>query len=136
MKRPPGLEMLKRPQQLRRSSTEAESVLWRNLRNRQLEGYKFRRQMWLCGFIADFGCTEARLIIEADGGQHGDAAEYDKGRSAAFAREGYRVLRFWNNDMIGNLEGVLTAIRAALPSPSHQASPDGPLHLPCRERGA
>ena len=135
MKRPPGNDMLKRARSLRRELTPAERLLWRNLRNRRLEGFKFRCQMWLCGYIADFACPEAKLVVEADGSQHADAEQYDERRSEAFERAGFRTLRFWNNDIFENLDGVLGAIRAVLPSPSHPAAPGGPLPLPKWERG-
>ncbi len=120
MKRPPGIEMLNRPKRLRREMTDAERVLWNHLRARQLAGFKFRRQMWLRGFIADFACIEAGLVVEADGGQHGEAQQYDAARAAAFEAEGYRTLRFWNHDILNNIEGVLLTIREALPSPSRR----------------
>ncbi|HEY1146652.1 MAG TPA: endonuclease domain-containing protein [Allosphingosinicella sp.] len=135
MKRPPGQTMLDRPRQLRRAMTDAETLLWTRLRSRQMGGFKFRRQMWLCGYIADFACLEARLVIEADGGQHDAAQGDDARRTAALAAEGYRILRFWNNDILANLDGVLLTIRDALPSPSHPAAPGGPLPLPNWERG-
>jgi very-short-patch-repair endonuclease len=113
--------------------TDAERLLWAHLRARQLRGMKFRRQMWLCGYIADFACPDAKLVVEADGGQHADQEGYDALRTAAFAREGYRILRFWNHDILTNPDGVLETISAALPSPS-QASP-GPLPLPVPGEG-
>jgi very-short-patch-repair endonuclease len=122
--------MLKRSRELRRDMTEAEALLWSRLRARQLQGFKFRRQVWLGGYVADFACVEARLVVEADGGQHDVRAEADRARTAALAREGYRVLRFWNHDILGNIDGVLMVISDALPSPSHAASPRGPLPLP------
>jgi very-short-patch-repair endonuclease len=134
MKRPPGHARLARARGLRRDMTDAERLLWRHLRGRQLQGLKFRRQMWLCGYIADFACAEAKLIVEADGSQHAEREDYDHGRTDAFAREGYRVLRFWNNDILSNPDGVLQAISAALPSPS-QASL-GPLPLPVPGEGS
>ena len=134
MKRPPGMGMLDRARGLRREMTPQEKILWRELRGRRLEGAEFRRQMWLGGFIADFACPEARLAVEADGSQHADNAAYDEARAAAFDRLGWRTLRFWNNEISTNLDGVLTAIRDALPSPSHAAARRGPLPLPCRER--
>lgn len=91
--------------------------------------------MWLVGFIADFACAEAKLVVEADGSQHADDKEYDEQRSAAFARIGWRTLRFWNNEIRDNLEGVWTAIQYALPSPSRPAASGGPLPLPKWERG-
>jgi very-short-patch-repair endonuclease len=112
--------MLTRARRLRREMTPQEKLLWSHLRDRRLNGAKFRKQMWLEGYIADFACPEARLVVEADGSQHGDNAEYDAQRSAAFARLGWRTLRFWNNEINENLDGVLIAITAALPSPSHR----------------
>ncbi|HYI31367.1 MAG TPA: DUF559 domain-containing protein, partial [Bradyrhizobium sp.] len=135
MKRPPGQEMLGRARRLRREMTPQEEILWSQLRGRRLQGWKFRRQMWLAGFIADFACADACLVVEADGSQHAENADYDKDRGRAFARIGWRTLRFWNNEINDNLAGVLTIIGEALPSPSHPASQGGPLPLPCRERG-
>jgi very-short-patch-repair endonuclease len=135
--------MLERAKMLRREMTPQERILWRHVRDRRLEGAKIRRQMWLAGFVADFACPEARLVVEADGSQHADRAGYDAARAAAFARLGWRTLRFWNNEIDKNLDEVLTAIRAALmdsycrrgethvPSPGQPAA-DHPL--PCRER--
>jgi very-short-patch-repair endonuclease len=130
MKRPPGKEMLGRARTLRRVMTPQEKILWSQLRARRFAGFKFRRQMWLAGYVADFACAEAKLVVEADGSQHADAAAYDDARAAAFARLGWRTLRFWNNEIAEDLDGVLEAIRAALPSPSHPAAPAGPLPLP------
>jgi very-short-patch-repair endonuclease len=129
MKRPPGRDMRQRPRRLRHKSTEAEQLLWGHLRNRRLAGYKFRRQMWLCGFIADFACPEAKLVIEADGGQHADRIEEDARRSAAFVSEGYRTLRFWNHEILGNIDGVLQSIHDALAPASRNQFP-----LPSGER--
>ena len=137
MKRPPGKDMLDRSRRLRRAMTPQEAILWRELRGRRFEGCKFRRQMWLVGYIADFACPRAKLVVEADGSQHAENPEYDAERGLAFERDGWRTLRFWNNEISENLEGVLVAIRTALlvPSPSHPAAPGGPLPLPLRERG-
>ena len=98
---------------LRRRSTEAEARLWTHLRARQLEGAKFRRQMPVAGYIADFACPAARLVIELDGGQHADSTA-DAQRTAAIESAGYLVLRFWNNDVLANTEGALEDIRRAL----------------------
>jgi very-short-patch-repair endonuclease len=122
MRRPPGYDKLERARQLRREMTPQERLLWAHLRDRRLGGAKFRKQMWLAGYIADFACPEARLVVEADGSQHADEAGYDTARERAFAREGWRTLRFWNNEITENLEGVLTVIANALPSPSHPAA--------------
>jgi len=86
------------------------------LRNRQLEGVKFRRQQPLCSYIVDFASFERKLIIEIDGGQHneGKIKERDEERTIRLKEKGYRVMRFWNNDVLTNLEGVLERIREAL----------------------
>jgi very-short-patch-repair endonuclease len=123
MKRPPGYDKLERAQRLRREMAPQENILWGQLRGRRFEGFKFRRQMWLAGYIADFACAEARLVVEADGSQHADNAEYDAERERAFASLGWRTLRFWNNEITENLGGVVTLIANALPSPSRPASP-------------
>jgi very-short-patch-repair endonuclease len=135
MKRPPGHDMLQRARSLRHELTPAERLLWGGLRNARLDGFKFRRQMWLKGYIADFACVEAMLVVEADGSQHGAAEQYDARRSNAFAEEGFQTLRFWNSEIFENLDGVLVAIRAVLPSPSHPAAPGGSLPLPNWGRG-
>ncbi|HEX8620769.1 MAG TPA: endonuclease domain-containing protein [Allosphingosinicella sp.] len=122
MKRPPGYDKLERARRLRRNMTPQERFLWGQLRGRRFAGFKFRKQMWLAGFIADLACPEARLVVEADGSQHADDAEYDARRQRAFARLGWRTLRFWNNEITENLDGVLTLIASALPSPSQAAS--------------
>ncbi len=95
--------------QLRKNATEAEKIVWRCLRNRQLQ-YKFIRQFNVDDkYIVDFVCLEKRLIIELDGGQHSDCAE-DRLRDAYLQDKGYKVLRFWNNDVLNNLEGCLQVI--------------------------
>jgi very-short-patch-repair endonuclease len=101
---------LERARQLRRSSTDAERKLWGRLRNRQLEGLKFRRQVPLFGFYADFFCESANLIIELDGGQHASQAERDANRTKTLQEAGMIVVRFWNNDVMDNIEGVLGEI--------------------------
>jgi very-short-patch-repair endonuclease len=104
---------------LRVEMTDAERVLWRALRAHRLRGIGFRRQAPLGPYIADFVCHALKLVIEVDGGQHSGSAR-DARRDDWMAREGYKVLRFWNNDVLGNLEGVLDRIGreiAAAPSP-------------------
>jgi len=111
---------------LRRAMTDSERRLWSALRGRQLEGAKFRRQQPIGPFIADFVCQEHRLIVEADGGQHGDSPA-DAKRTAFLEDKGYRVLRFWNNDILTNLSGVAEVISAALSTPHPaQAAPESP----------
>ena len=98
---------------LRRESTDTERRLWAILRDRRLAGYRFRRQHPVGDFIVDFACTKHRLVIEADGGQHSDN-KADQRRTAFLEAEGWRVIRFWNNDALANAEGVLETILEAL----------------------
>jgi very-short-patch-repair endonuclease len=97
---------------LRRRSTDAERRLWRHLRSRQLEGARFLRQFPIGGFVTDFACRDARLAIELDGGQY--SAEIDAPRTQVIEAFGYRIIHFWNNDVLANTEGVLEAIRHEL----------------------
>jgi very-short-patch-repair endonuclease len=97
---------------LRADQTDTEELLWSHLRARRLEGEKFVRQLQIDAYVADFACRTARLAIELDGGQH-DAAR-DAARTAIIEKYGYRVLRFWNNDVLVDLDAVLEAIRQAL----------------------
>ena len=95
--------------------TDAERKLWSVLKSHQLDGYGFRRQAPMGPYYADFVCHEIRLVVELDGSQHGepDGLARDRRRDAWFEARGYRVLRFWNNDVLANAEGVVTAIRGA-----------------------
>lgn len=93
---------------MRRQPTDAEKVLWRHLRNRQLAGVKFRRQEPIGPFIVDFVAMDLHLIIELDGGQHEVAG--DARRTAILEDDGYRLIRFWNNDVLQNPDGVLAKI--------------------------
>ena len=98
---------------MRADSTKAENVLWQALRNRQLEGLKFRRQVPLDGYIIDFVCFDAKLIVEVDGGQHSES-DSDAVRDRHFEAAGFRVLRFLNDDVLENIDGVcLTILREA-----------------------
>jgi len=106
-----------RSRRLRRDSTDAERKLWTILRNGQMNGLKFRCQVEIDGYIADSLCPEKRLIIEVDGGQH--APKKDARRTAFLESQGFRILRFWNNDVLQNLDGVWTAIEDALTTPPH-----------------
>src|SRR5580704_1023810 len=94
---------------LRRDATDAERRLWSVLRDRRLSGYRFRRQFPIGRFIVDFACTKHRLIVEADGSQHADS-ESDRERTAWLEEQGWRVLRFWNNDILTNTEGVVETV--------------------------
>ena len=102
--------------ELRRRQTKAEKLLWFKLRNRQLDGTKFRRQQRLGNYIVDFVSFEEKLIIEIDGGQHNErqTKEEDVLRTLWLKNEGYHVLRFWNNDVMQNIDGVLKDIKELL----------------------
>lgn len=113
-----------RARALRRENSDAESVLWRQLRSRRLMGYKFRRQVVIQSYIVDFVCLEAGLIIEADGGQHSHQVAYDARRTARLEGMGYRIIRFWNHEILRELDSVLEQIRVALmEAPSPRPSP-------------
>jgi very-short-patch-repair endonuclease len=111
---------LSRARALRRQSSEAERTLWKYLRGHRLKGFKFRRQVIIDPYIVDFACLEARLIVEADGGQHVEQMAYDKRRTSYLESIGYRVLRFWNHEILHETQSVLERIESALnnaPSP-------------------
>jgi very-short-patch-repair endonuclease len=99
--------------------TDAETKLWQRLRAHRFLGFSFRRQFPVGPYVVDFVCFEARLIVEIDGGQHASAqAAYDAKRDAWLRGEGFRILRFWNNDVLKNLGGVLERVAEALREPS------------------
>ncbi|WJR76344.1 endonuclease domain-containing protein [Bradyrhizobium sp. NP1] len=102
-----------RARRLRHAATDAETALWRRLRSRQVNGSKFVRQEPIGPYTVDFVCRESRLVVEVDGGQHADNAG-DVVRDKWLADHNYRVLRFWNNDVLGNISGVLETIADAL----------------------
>lgn len=104
----------KRARTLRAESTDVERKLWALLRGRRLEGVKFRRQFPIDRYFADFACVEAKLVVELDGGQHTDKADYDEQRSKTLEACGWRVIRFWNSDVIENADGVADTILAEL----------------------
>ncbi|MGH8402157.1 MAG: endonuclease domain-containing protein [Gammaproteobacteria bacterium] len=99
---------------LRIHQTDAEHLLWKFLRNRQLDGRKFRRQVPIGKYIVDFICFESNLIIEMDGGQHMLRQEGDESRTRWLHSEGFTVLRFWNNDVLSQTQAVLEKIRTHL----------------------
>ena len=103
----------RRARNLRRSATDAEQILWRALREMSLP-VNIRRQHPIGRYIADFAIPAHKLVIELDGGQHATAREADARRTQVLKEHGYRVVRFWNNDVTGNLEGVLAMIVAEL----------------------
>jgi very-short-patch-repair endonuclease len=99
--------------ELRRRQSDAEEKLWLNIRNREIVGFKFRRQQAIGKYIVDFISFDMKLIIEIDGGQHNDLdiLEKDKRRTIWLEGQGYRLLRFWNHDVLENLDGVLFTIK-------------------------
>jgi very-short-patch-repair endonuclease len=110
---------------MRAQPTDAERVLWQRLRHDvKLTGSHFRRQALVGPFIVDFASRKAKLVIELDGGQHDWRQASDALRTRGIEAAGYRVLRFWNHDVLGNLEGVLSEIQCALP-PTPDPSPQG-----------
>jgi len=112
-----------RARAMRHESAPAEERLWWHLRSRRLGGWKFRRQVVLGCFIADFYCFDADLVVELDGESHGERQREDVVRSQILAREGHRVIRFWNSDVFEHLDAVLEAILLACESNS---TPDAP----------
>jgi very-short-patch-repair endonuclease len=108
------MNLTNKARSLRKNQTDVEQLLWKYLRNRQLFNYKFRRQFPIEPYVADFVCLELKLIIELDGGQHACRINYDDQRSLFLGQRGFKVIRFWNNDVIENTEGVLQAIHLAI----------------------
>jgi very-short-patch-repair endonuclease len=98
---------------LRRNQTDAELKLWLHICNRRLDGLKFRRQVPIGGFVADFLCEDARLIVEVDGGHHSEQSESDLARTKALQAAGFELLRFWNNEILQNIDGALERILEA-----------------------
>ena len=105
--------------ELRERSTDAERLFWSRVRAHRLHGYKFKRQQPVGKYIVDFVCFEARLIVELDGGQHA-GQRTDAVRDAWLSDEGYRVLRFWNNDVLTNIEGVIETMAKHLQHPGER----------------
>jgi very-short-patch-repair endonuclease len=114
-----------RARRLRAAQTEAEQAIWFRLRHRRLQCWKFRSQHEIGPYIVDFVCPDAGLVVELGGGQHGDQQIYDERRTGELQAMGYRVLRFWNNEVLTNIDGVLEVLAEALasPGPSPQPSP-------------
>ena len=111
---------------LRKRPTEAEKLLWRRLRVKQMEGLKFRRQQPIDNYVVDFVCFDKRLVIEVDGGQHAVEKQKDVRRDNYLRKHGFKVLRFWNNEVLQNIEGVLGEIRKnCLNSPHPNPLPQG-----------
>ena len=106
----------------REGQTDAEKLLWSHLRNRQLKGYKFRRQYPIDNYIIDFYCSENSLAIELDGGQHIQRVHYDQERTKRLQKHGIQIIRFWDNEVLQNINGVLEQIlvNLTLPSPDRR----------------
>jgi len=117
-----------RSRELRLNATEAERKLWAQLSARKIAGVRFNRQFPIGPFICDFVSRTAKLVIEVDGGQHAIDVEKDRARTAYLEAQGYRVIRFWNNDVLDRIEGVVSGIEAVLetcPPPTPPASGRG-----------
>lgn len=108
--------------QLRRNLTPEEMRLWHAVKAKRLADAKFRRQVLVGPYVADFVCVAARLVVELDGGQHAERTEADAARTRYLEERGYRVLRFWNNEVTANFEGVVRAIELALREPTSPSS--------------
>jgi very-short-patch-repair endonuclease len=121
---------------LRRDMTDAERVLWNIIKGKNLQGWKFRRQQPLGAYIADFYCAQARLIIEVDGGQHMDRENHDSQCDAWLATAGYRVMRFWNHEVLANPEGVVQRIMEMLDAPHDSAIAFGSASSPPPQGGS
>lgn len=113
-----------RARQLRREQTDAEQTLWARLRDRQLCGAKFRRQHPIGPFVTDFCCPKRKLVVELDGGQHAEEIAADQKRSRFLEAQGYRVLRFWNNDVLSDTASVLERIAEVLGDPHPSPLPE------------
>ena len=117
---------------LRRNQTDAERLLWFRLRDRRLAGWKFKRQAPIDRFIVDFFCADAELIVELDGGQHGQDRDRDADRTRVLEAMRYLLLRFWNHDVVRNMDGVLEEILSTINQPG--CEPPHPTPLPYGER--
>ena len=111
-----------RAKSMRSAPTEAEHRLWQILRAKRFDGHKFKRQLPIDNYIVDFACLTSRLIVEADGGQHNESVK-DERRDAYLRRQGFRILRFWNNEIFNEEEAVMVRIFDALVSPLPNPSP-------------
>ena len=116
--------MISNARHLRKNLTDAELILWRHIRGRQLKGHKFRRQAPIGKYIVDFVCFENRLVIELDGGQHTRQRDYDHQRDQWLFSQGFRVIRFWNHEVLQNIEAIKSVIMATL-TPHPDLPPQG-----------
>ena len=102
---------VRQARKLRRLTTDAEALLWQHLRNRNLAGLKFRCQHPVGRYVTDFCCEEEKLVVELDGGQHADDVEQDEKRTQYIETYSFRVVRYWNSEVLNNIDGVLADIR-------------------------
>ena len=114
-------------QALRNNMSDAEQALWNVLRGRRISGLKFRRQHPFGNYILDFVCLEKKLVIEVDGGQHGQQAAYDENRTQKLQAAGFRVLRFWNDEVLKEIESVKEKIWLAVQELRSHPPPNSPL---------
>jgi very-short-patch-repair endonuclease len=131
---PDQLDPTEFARELRLNSTEVEKRVWYRIRNRQIYGAKFRRQQPIGRYIVDFVCHERKMIIELDGGQHASPTKYDEKRTTWLKLQGFHVVRFWNNDVIENMDGVLQRIAEELTGRAAVACTPHPIPLPQGER--
>ncbi len=117
--------------ELRKNRTDAEKRLWERLRRSRIDGFRFRQQAPIGKYIVDFVCFEAKLVVELDGGQHVEQATYDAKRTGWLETQGFRILRFWNNEVFENIEGVEEVVQVAL----HSGDVAHPLPDPPPSRG-
>jgi adenine-specific DNA-methyltransferase len=113
--------MLRYARDLRKKPTDPERLLWSHLRRRQMAGFKFRRQHSVGPYICDFACVEAFIVVELDGSQHVEQSDYDFRRDSFLRSKGFRVLRFWNNDVLSQTDAILATVYEAL----HRREMDG-----------
>ncbi len=125
-----------RARNLRNEPTLHEELLWRQLKGGRLNGLKFSRQMPIAGYFGDFVCRAKRLVVELDGSQHAGADAYDVERTSALERVGYRVIRFWNNDLTSNMDGVLETIANVAGVAGREPTPTPPASGRGEEAGA
>lgn len=119
--------------ELRNGATDAERLLWRYLKNRQFEGFRFRRQVPIGVYIVDFVCPQARLVVELDGGQHTEKTSYDDSRTVWLEQQGYCVKRFWNHEVLQNADVVAAEIHRVL---TKSFTPPQPSPSLCEREGA
>ena len=115
--------MKERARSHRKNPTDSEMRLWSHLRRRQIAGIRFRRQVSIGPYIVDFASHEAKLVIEVDGGQHDRGSAKETARTRRIQQDGFRVLRFWNSEVLGNIEGVVLSIETELAADPHPNPP-------------